>query len=74
MLEVKMNLEEFVRNSFNEINELTKTDNTDYYTDDYLRLLNFTTSEEEIEIREIIKNIIIGLERIVEIQDDCYGR
>ena len=69
-----MKLEEFVRNSFNEINELTKTDNEDYYTDDYLRLLNFATSEEEIEIREIIKNIIIGLERIVEIQDDCYSR
>ena len=69
-----MKLEEFVRNSFNEINELTKTDNADYYTDDYLRLLNFATSEEEIEIREIIKNIIIGLERIVEIQDDCYSR
>lgn len=69
-----MNLEEFVRNSFNEINELTKTDNTDYYNDDYLRLLNLATFEEEIEIREIIKNIIIGLERIVEIQDDCYGR
>lgn len=69
-----MNLEEFVRTSFNEINEMTKTDNTDYYNDDYLRLLNFTTSEEEIEVREIIKNIITGLERIVEIQDDCYGR
>ena len=69
-----MNLEEFVRNAFDEINELTKTDNTDYYNYDYLRLLNFSTSEEEIEIREIIKNIIIGLERIVEIQDDCYGR
>jgi hypothetical protein len=69
-----MNLEEFVRNSFNEINELTKTNNTDYYNDDYLRLLNNCTSSEETEVREIIKNIIIGLERIVEIQDDCYSR
>lgn len=69
-----MKLEEFVRNAFDEINSLTKTDNTDCYNDDYLRLLNFTTSEEEIEIREIIKNIIIGLERIQEIQDNCYSR
>lgn len=69
-----MYLEEFVRNSFNEINELTKTNNTDYYNDDYLSLFNHCTSSEETEVREIIKNIIISLERIVEIQDDCYGR
>lgn len=69
-----MKLEEFVRNAFDEINSLTKTDNTDCYNDDYLRLLNFATENEEIEIREIIKTITIGLERIQEIQDNCYSR
>lgn len=68
------NFEEFVRQNLDEIHSLSETDNSNPYSDDYLRLLNHCQLEEEKEIREIIKNIIIGLERIQEIQDDCYGR
>lgn len=68
------NFEEFVRRNLNEINELSKTDTTDYYNDDYLRLLNHCTTEEETEIKDILKDVKIKLERIQEIMDDCYGR
>lgn len=68
------NFEEFVRTSFDEINELTITGNTDEFSQDYLHLLNHCQPNEVNEIREIIKNIISGLERIQEIQDDCFSR
>lgn len=68
-----INFEEFVRTSFNEIHELTITNNTNEYEQDYLHLLNHCKTEEELEIRDILKNIIIGLERIQEIQNDCFG-
>ncbi len=68
------NFEEYVRQNLDEINELSKTDSTDCYSDDYLRLLNHCTTEEENEIKEILKDVKIKLERIQEIQDDCYGR
>lgn len=68
-------LEQHIRNEFNELIDYVRTKDTSYYgEDDYLHLFNHTTIEEENEIKEILKNIRIGLERLVEIQDDCYGR
>ena len=68
------NFEEFVRQNLDEINELSKTDTTDCYSDDYLRLLNHCTTDEEFEIKDILKDVKIKLQRIQEIMDDCYSR
>lgn len=68
------NLEEIVREYYNEINSLTNTHDLDGDVDDYLRLFNFTTLEEEKEVILILKDIIIKLQRLGKIQDDCYSR
>ena len=67
------NLEDTVREYYNEINSLTSTQDTGQ-EDDYLRLFNFTTLEEENEVKLILKGIINSLERLGNIQDDCYSR
>lgn len=67
------NLEDIVREYYNEINSLTITQETGY-EDDYLRLFNHTTTEEENEVKLILKDILKGLERLGSIQDDCYSR
>lgn len=71
-----MNLENIVRNEFDELIDYLRTDNTARYSGeyDYLHLLNYTTPEEESEILEILKSLRKGLVRISDIQDDCYGR
>lgn len=66
--------DEFVRESFFNIHMNTETSITDTYIEDYLCVLNHCTSEEQNEIKQIIENINSGLERISEIQDNCYGR
>lgn len=67
--------EDFVRDNYKEIHEMTITYQSDEYPDDdYLRLLNYCTSEEELEIRVLLKDIKQKLERICDIQDDCYSR
>ena len=68
------NLEDFVRNAFDEIHSLTTTNNTDEYGEDYLHCFNCVTSEENQEIHKILSSIMIGLERLQEIQDDCWSR
>ena len=67
-------LEDFVRNCFDEINSLTLTDNTDEYSDDYLHYFNRVTSEENQEVHKLLSNIIVSLQRLQEIQDDCWSR
>lgn len=67
------NLEDTVREYYNEINSLTTTQEMGC-EDDYLRLFNHTTIEEENEVKLILKDIIKGLERLGSIQDDCYSR
>ena len=67
------NLEDTVREYYNEINSLTITQEMGC-GDDYLRLFNHTTTEEENEVKLILKGIIKGLERLGSIQDDCYSR
>ena len=68
------NIEDFVRNCFDEINSLTTTDNTDEYSDDYLHYFNRVTTEEHQEVHKILSSIMVGLERLQEIQDDCWSR
>ena len=67
-------LEDFVRKCFDEINSLTLTDNTDEYSDDYLHYFNRVTSEENQEVHKLLSNIMISLQRLQEIQNDCWGR
>lgn len=74
MSKLMNNLEDFVRNCFDEINSLTLTNNTDEYSEDYLHLFNSVTSEENQEIHKLLSNIMVSLQRLQEIQDDCYGR
>ena len=70
-----MNLENIVRHEFNDlIDYMRTTDNSLECEDDYLRLLNHTTSEEEKEVIESLKTIRKHLERISDIQDDCFSR
>ena len=68
------NIEDFVRNCFDDINSLTLTDNTDEYSDDYLRYFNRVTTEEHQEVHKLLSNIIVSLQRLQEIQDDCWSR
>lgn len=68
------NLEDFVRNSFDEINSLTLTNNTDEYSDDYLYFFNQVTTEENQEVHKLLSNIMVSLQRLQEIQNDCWGR
>lgn len=68
------NLEDFVRNSFDEINSLTLTNNTDEYSDDYLYFFNQVTTEENQEVHKLLSNIVVSLQRLQEIQNDCWGR
>lgn len=68
------NLEDFVRNSFDEINSLTLTNNTDEYSDDYLYFFNQVTTEENQEIHKLLSNIMVSIQRLQEIQNDCWGR
>ena len=67
-------LEDFVRNCFDEINSLTLTDNTDEYSDDYLHHFNHVTTEENQEVHKLLSSIMISLQRLQEIQDDCWSR
>lgn len=67
-------MEQFIRDKFNIINLLTITSDMDREIDDYLRLFNFLTSEEEKEIKFLLETIIKNLERITAIQDECYSR
>lgn len=67
------NLEDIVREYYIDINSLTITQGMGC-EDDYLRLFNHTTIEEENEVKLILKDIIKGLERLESIQDDCYSR
>lgn len=67
-------MEQFIRDKFNIINSLTITSDMDREIDDYLRLFNFLTSEEEKEIKFLLETIIKNLERIASIQDECYSR
>jgi hypothetical protein len=70
-----MNLENIVRHEFNDLIDYMRTNDTLLYgEDDCLRLLNHTTTEEENEILEILKNLRKHLERICDIQNDCFGR
>ena len=68
------NLEDFVRKCFDDINSLTITNNTDEYSDDYLHHFNHVTSEENQEVHKLLSNIMISLQRLQEIQNDCWGR
>ena len=68
------NLEDFVRKCFDEINSLTLTDNTDEFSDDYLHYFNRVTHEENQEVHKLLSNIMISLQRLQEIQDDCWSR
>lgn len=67
-------IEDFVRNCFDEINSLTLTDNTDECHDDYLHYFNHVTTEENQEVHKLLSNIMISLQRLQEIQNDCWGR
>ena len=67
-------LEDFVRTCFDDINSLTLTDNTDEFSDDYLHYFNRVTSEENQEVHKLLSNIMISLQRLQEIQDDCCSR
>lgn len=68
------NLEDFVRNCFDEINSLTLTNNTDEYSDDYLYFFNQVTTEENQEVHKLLSNIMVSLQRLQEIQNDCWSR
>ncbi len=68
------NIEDFVRKCFDDINSLTITNNTDEYSDDYLHHFNYVTTEENQEVHKLLSNIMISLQRLQEIQNDCWGR
>lgn len=68
------NLEDFIRNVFDEIHSITATDNTDDYCDDYLHYFNRVTPEENQEVHNLLSTIMVSLQRLQEIQDDCWGR
>lgn len=68
------NIEDFVRKCFDDINSLTTTDNTDECHDDYLHYFNKVTTEENQEVHKLLSNIIVSLQRLQEIQDDCWSR
>jgi hypothetical protein len=65
--------EEFVRQNFDEINELTITNTADCYNYDFLHLFKHCSKQQEIEIKEILKEVKIKLQRIQEIKDECYN-
>lgn len=67
-------LEDFVRKCFDDINSLTITNNTDEYRDDYLHYFNHVTTEENQEVHKLLSNIMISLQRLQEIQNDCWSR
>ena len=66
-------LEEIIRENFDEIHELSETDNTNPYSDDYLRLFNHCTTEEELEVISILEDIKKKFDRLYDIQDNCYS-
>ena len=68
------NLEDFVRKCFDNINSLTTTYNTDEFSNDYLHYFNRVTSDENQEVHKLLSTIMVSLQRLQEIQDDCWSR
>lgn len=70
-----MSQENYIREKLNEIIDNIRTeDNSVYGEPDYLHLFNYTTEEEFQEIKAMLEVMVKYSERLIEIQDDCYGR
>lgn len=67
--------EEYVRDYSYTLIDFLRTNNLfEYGQDDYLYVLNQVTDEEFEEIKNLLSTIEKSLDRINEIQEDCYGR
>ena len=73
-MENKQKLEDYVREKLNLLRDYTETDDTcSYGGDDYLRLFNYVSVEEEAEVKSLLSTIEKSFERLYEIQDDYYS-
>ena len=71
-----MTNENYLREKFNQIidNIRTEENTVCYGESDYLHLFNYCTSEEYQEVKMMVDTMLKYSERLIEIQDDCYGR
>ena len=69
----KQKLEDYVREKLNLLRDYTETDISDPGGDDYLRLFNYASVEDEAEVKSLLDNIEKSFERLFKIQDDYYS-
>ena len=70
-----MTQENYIREKLNEIIDNIRTEENSVYGEtDYLHLFNHTTEQEFQEIKSMLEVMVKYSERLIEIQDDCYGR
>ena len=71
-----MTNENYLREKFNQIKDNIRTEDHygNYEDSDYLHLFNYCTEEEFKEVKMMVDIMLKCSERLLEIQDDCYGR
>lgn len=69
----KQKLEDYVREKLYLLRDYTQNDISDTDGDDYLRLFNYASVEDEAEVKALLNIIEKAFERLYEIQDDYYS-
>ena len=69
----KQNLEDYVREKLNLLREHTETDISDPSSDDYLRLFNYASIEDEAKVKNLLDIIEKSFDSLYAIQDDYYS-
>lgn len=72
-MENKQKLEDYVREKLYLLRDYTQNDISEPDGDDYLRLFNYTSAEDEAEVKSLLDTIEKSFERLYEIQDEYYS-
>ena len=69
----KQKLEDYVREKLNLLSDYIKTDTSDPYSDDYLRLFNYASIEDEAKVKNLLDIIEKSFDSLYTIQDKYFS-
>lgn len=69
----KQKLEDYVRKKLNLLRDYTKTNISDPYSDDYLRLFNNASVEDEVKVKNLLDTIKKSFDKLYSIQEEYFS-
>ena len=69
----KQKLEDYVREKLNLLRDYTETDISDPYSDDYLRLFNYASVEDEAKVKNLLDTIEKSFDSLKSIQEEYFS-